>query len=308
MYGRNCGGTITDYDPILLNCNNCACAGISATDFIPSGQGFFLDGNGGTFQFNEAQKITLNQTNNPLAKQNIAPVQSKCKIQLQNGNGYDECTIYRDNRFTLFWDKPFEARKKYNSITKNHPLNASTAKRGSIASVGIEGTDYATQGFPFTYTNISIPLRTKVNKTGTYTITASDFGTWDGCILLKDKVTLIEQDLTKGPYSFTINDTTNAPRFELSICASKQTGISFTDLNSPVQFYGHGLQTDVILNFNAPTNYKIIVSNILGQNIQHPIQGIDTQKRITIDVPLHELRFVRVEAEGRVYHQKCLGQ
>ncbi|MFN5674854.1 MAG: beta strand repeat-containing protein [Bacteroidota bacterium] len=308
IYSRDCGpGTIFDIDPIFPNCNNCGCGITLATDPIPSGQGFFLDANN-NIQFNETQKISTNQNNNPLAKQILAPVQSKCKIQLQNGNGYDECTIYRDNRFTLNWDKPYEARKKYSSISKTHPLNSSVATKGTIASVGIEGTDYATQGFPFTYTNITIPMRTKVNKTGSYTITATDFGTWDGCLLLRDRVTLIEQDLTKGPYSFTINDTTDAPRFELSICSSKQTGNSYTDLNSPVQFFGHGLQTDVILNFNASTQYKIIVSNILGQIVQHPIKGHDAQKRITIDVPLHELRFIRVEAEGRVYHQKCIGQ
>jgi len=164
------------------------------------------------------------------------------------------------------------------------------------------------QSLPFNANNITIPIRVRVKSTGTYTLEAFDFDQWDGCILLKDNLTLIEQDLTKGPYSFTINDTTDAPRFELSICSSKQTGNSYTDLNSPVQFFGHGLQTDVILNFNASTQYKIIVSNILGQIVQHPIQGHDAQKRITIDVPLHELRFIRVEAEGRVYHQKCIGQ
>ena len=273
------------------------------TQFIPAGQGFFNTSPSITFQ--ESFKTTtissqLNKTSNTVHLPWM-------RLKVMNSQTSDEALIMRSIESTLKKDVMYDVLKYFKKSQKYPNANFNT-KQTTISSLDIDGLDYIMQSLPFNANNITIPIRVRVKSTGTYTLEAFDFDQWDGCILLKDNLTLIEQDLTKGPYSFTINDTTDAPRFELSICSSKQTGNSYTDLNSPVQFFGHGLQTDVILNFNASTQYKIIVSNILGQIVQHPIQGHDAQKRITIDVPLHELRFIRVEAEGRVYHQKCIGQ
>jgi len=171
----------------------------------------------------------------------------------------------------------------------------------------LDGTDFAFQGFPFTNNLITVPVRVKVNQSGTYTISAYNFNHWDGCVLLKDLVTLTEQDLSQAPYSFTISDTTQAPRFQLTLCSSKQTGLQASETTVPVWFEGNGQQMDILCSFNKPTPFKVTVSNILGQVIYSESYAPELQKRISVALPQHELRILKVEAEGRVFTKKCLG-
>ncbi|MCP2937161.1 hypothetical protein NK983_31170, partial [Salmonella enterica subsp. enterica serovar Typhimurium] len=73
-----------------------------------------------------------------------------------------------------------------------------------------------------------VPILAKAMVTGSYTLSPIDIQNVPAgsCVILKDKLLGISHNLRNGAYVCTLSDTTQTPRFELTICRTAlSTGI-----------------------------------------------------------------------------------
>ncbi len=179
------------------------------SNIIASSQAFWVQANAASpvLQCNENVKSETDQSF-------IRPangVQSHYMNLKLFGNGYsDETYIRFDAGATSQFDPALDARK-FPSDNDQVP---------SLSSIDSSLADMSINSFPLPVSNLSIPLRTTVGASGTYTITGDSllhmpFGS---CLVLEDLVTGIMTDLrTTTSYTFSIDDTTAAPRFLLHL-------------------------------------------------------------------------------------------
>jgi PKD repeat protein len=129
-----------------------------------------------------------------------------------SGNGYgDELFIHFHQGATDSFDDKYDAWKIISYST-------TTPGFSSVTSVG----DLAVNGLPSFSSDVNIPLRLTVPVSGTYAISRDSMLMipLSSCVILEDKVTGDMVDLRAiVSYTFTISDTTVAPRFILHLYA-----------------------------------------------------------------------------------------
>jgi hypothetical protein len=177
------------------------------SNIIPSSQGFFIQANaaGPALSCNENIKSTTDQAVYRLASQS-AGYYMNLKLF---GNGYgDEAYIRFDAGATHYYDADADARK-YLSDNPQVP---------SLSSADSSGKDMSINSFPLLTSEMSIPVKTTVGATGSYTITGDTMNHMPPgfCIILEDLLTGAMTDLrTTSSYVFNIEDTTATARFLL---------------------------------------------------------------------------------------------
>lgn len=123
-----------------------------------------------------------------------------------SGNGYDDETFIQFMQgATTNFDAQYDAWKYVSGLL-------------DISSVLNDSLDYSINSLPPLTSNMDIDVRLKVPFTGTYSIRRDSILMlpMSACIILEDKATGSMTDLrTNISYSFTISDTTAAPRFVL---------------------------------------------------------------------------------------------
>ena len=185
-------------------------------------------------------------------------------------------------------------------------------KRTVIATQS-NNEDYSINSLPYAQTqNAVIPVIARVYTTGQYTISGSDIQNLppNACVTLKDKLLNVTQDLRLGNYICTINDTTIASRFELTVCADITADVKS---NTAVQAANsiainkdsQGIFVD--FDFNKTTNANIIVTNVLGQIIMDTKKVKVTNDNIYLDINVNDqLIFVTVETDNEKVTKKFL--
>ena len=177
------------------------------TSIIPSSQGFFIQANapGPVLSCNENVKTAADQS---VYRTNTQVAGYYMNLKLF-GNGYeDEAYIRFDANATSYYDADVDARK-YVSDNPQVP---------SLSSADSTGKDMSINSFPLLTGAISVPVKTTVGATGTYTITGDTMNHMPPgfCIILEDLLTGSMTDLrTTASYVFNIADTTVAARFLL---------------------------------------------------------------------------------------------
>lgn len=177
------------------------------SNIIPSSQGFFVQANapGPVLSCNENVKSAADQAVYRLSTQS-AGYYMNLKLF---GNGYEDETYIRfDANATNYYDAAVDARK-YVSDNPQVP---------SLSSADSTGKDMSINSFPLLTGEISVPVKTTVGATGTYTITGDSMSHMPPgfCIVLEDLLTGSMTDLrTTASYVFNIEDTTLAARFLL---------------------------------------------------------------------------------------------
>ena len=128
-----------------------------------------------------------------------------------NGNGFDDETFIRfEQGASANFDGAFDAWKMQNL----NPLVP------TLSSVINDSLDLSINTFPELTSGITIPIRMRVDSSGTYSIRRDSMLMlpMSSCIQLEDLATGNMIDLRSAiSYSFTISDTTNTPRFLLHI-------------------------------------------------------------------------------------------
>lgn len=132
------------------------------------------------------------------------------KVNLIGNNYKDEAVLQFGTGGTNGYDSNLDARKLYSS----------NADVPGIATQDATHQDLSINSLPEINTDLSIPLKTLVGVTGTYTITI------DSNYIIPNNYGIVLEDLSNGiiteigntlAYSFTISDTTTTPRFVIHI-------------------------------------------------------------------------------------------
>lgn len=252
-------------------------SGISGiSDIIPAGQGFYVETPliGALLVFNENSKMTNNTGSNPLLRP--ATPSSIGKILRLKLNGsytdWDEAVFRIHDDATSVFDGNWDARKILQSpgyVGYPGPYSHYT----TISSKDGLGEDYSINSIPPLTQSVSIPVMVRGMATGNYTITATEYADINDCIMIKDKLTNVTQDLKMGSYVFSLNDTTMAPRFELILCKDQSLGET-----TAVNQITNNTTNNVLINQDAQGAYvktafekdtKAVISayNIMGQKI-----------------------------------------
>ena len=185
-------------------------AGVSTnggSNIIPSSQGFWVQANatGPALSCNENIKSAIDQ---PVYRSGNQMAGYYMNLKLF-GNGYaDEAYIRFDANGTNYYDADIDARK-YVSDNPQVP---------TLSSSDSTGKDMSINSFPLLTSEISIPVKTIVGATGTYTITGDSMINMPPgfCIILEDLLTGTMTDLrSTTSYAFNIEDTTTVARFLL---------------------------------------------------------------------------------------------
>lgn len=177
------------------------------SNIIPSSQGFFIQANapGPALSCNENIKTATDRAVYRSASQS-AGYYMNLKL---SGNGYgDEAYIRFEAGATHYYDADADARK-YLSDNPQVP---------SLSSADSSGKDMSINTFPLLTSEVTIPVKTTVGATGTYTITGDTMNHMPPgfCIVLEDLLTGTITDLrTTSDYVFNIEDTTTVARFLL---------------------------------------------------------------------------------------------
>ena len=140
----------------------------------------------------------------------------------------------------------------------------------------IEGKKININNFSSTNDNYSIPLKTKVNVSGNFNLSASgfDFVSEYTCIKLQDNLTGQVIDLTaEVNYPVTINVSDNADRFVLLFskdanCKSVASAPSASaDFSNQVEVLPTAQGNVINFNLSETTYTTISVVNVLGQTV-----------------------------------------
>jgi hypothetical protein len=326
VMASNPGALVNDayyiYDPDLGNSvsfiNGVASPGSYSgmADIIPMGQGFYVEATGNTsLTFDEVNKSNGNTTLMPLLKSstinNNTNIGSVIRLNLNGGGWYDDAAIRFHTNATPSFDKSLDAHKLYNSPGyAGYP--GEWTKRTVIATQS-GNEDYSINSLPYAQTqNAVIPVIVRVNSTGQYTISGSGLNNLppNSCVVLKDKLLNVTQDLRLGNYVCSINDTTYAARFELTVCADITASVKSQDLSKSIgEVVINKDAKGVFVNFDfeKSTNANIIVTNVLGQKIMDTKKVKTSKDKIYLDLNTSEqLIFVTVETENEKVTKKFL--
>lgn len=248
---------------------------------IPMGQGFYVEAIGTTLTFSENNKSTSNTSSNPLLKTvNNNTVGDVVRLGVQGPNAdYDETAIRFHANATKNFDGPLDARKIFETpgyVGYPGPYNHYT----TISTKTLH-KDYAINSLPPVQSeNVTIPVLVRVMATGQYTLSPIDLQHLPAnvCVSLKDKLLNVDHDLRTGTYVCTINDTTSAPRFELTVCANVVASLSEKELNETV-IIGQDIDGGIFLktSFEKEQQFTVSAYNVMGQKIMDDQEIIGTQ-------------------------------
>lgn len=260
-------GTTTNYAGGVSSHTN------GAKSTIPMGQGFYVRSTGlGPLVISESDKVSNNTGSDPVIKsQNTtASVGNVLHLKINDGYYSDQTAIRFHGSATAAFDNGLDSKKWFESPTyAGYASWGPWTKRTSISTKS--GTeDYAINSLPYAITNNAvIPVLAKAYATGQHTISVTGINNLapGTCVTLKDKLLNITHNLAASDYVFSLNDTTSAPRFELTVCAN--VAASVNELNSAesneISVFPNPSGGEVNISTTIPGKYEIV--NQIGQTV-----------------------------------------
>lgn len=224
---------------------------------IANGQGFYVDvATPGTLTINENHKAGTPDGN---FLKLAASVYKKMRLTISSATA----TPYTSSMIVAF--SPVTA-DVYDIKEDALAMNPFAWNAPTLTSISTDGKNLVINKMADLTKGYSIPVKAKVGVTGTYKITAPDLSEIGGCIVLEDKLTGIKTDLlSTNSYTFTIKDTTNAPRFVLHI--SNPVVASFAASNTTV---AAGTPVTFTNSSTGATSYIWDFGDSNTDNVQNP--------------------------------------
>lgn len=195
---------------------------------------------------------------------------------------------------------------------KDIPFRNSPNKATPIMYSLVDGKKVNVNTFNLANNSYSLPLKTQVNVSGNYKITASGLATISEytCIQLQDNLTGQIIDLNEGNgYCFTMNTTDSPDRFIVHFnkdnnnCKSAIASAPQVNLGSQIEILPTAQGNLINFNLSETTNSTISVMNVLGQTIVEGINIDANTQSINIALPegFSGLYFIKIEsAKGNV--------
>ncbi|HEY6162272.1 MAG TPA: T9SS type A sorting domain-containing protein, partial [Bacteroidia bacterium] len=180
------------------------------TNIIPSSQGFFVQANAASpvLSLTEVVKSAVDQGFMRMMQPQSNPTYNITLNITGNNNRHDQTVVRFDPNATWQFDGMYDAYK--------FPGGPGTPYICSIA----DSSDLSVNSVPQLDSSVSIPVRVKVSVSGSYTIGLDSVSNLpnSSCLILEDLLTGTLTDLHNvSTYTFSISDTTNAPRFVLHV-------------------------------------------------------------------------------------------
>ncbi len=284
------------------------------SNIIPAGQGFYVEVLSNTsLTAQESNKRSNNTGANPLLKLNSqANIGLPIRLKINGSAGdYDETVVRFHGAATNAYDIEWDARKIFQ--TPGYVGYPGGYTKYTTISTKNGNADYSINSLPYALTqNAVIPVVAKVMTSGQYTITGEDMHLLppNACVTLKDKLLNVTHNIKASPYVCSINDTTSAARFELTVCADVTTGVNENavvtlDQSVLVKNNQGGIYVD--LNFAEMTKANISVTNILGQKIVENKKVTTQNETVHFGLePKNQLLFVTVETENNKITKKII--
>lgn len=300
------GGTTTSY------VNGVSSHSTGITDIIPAGQGFYVQTSAGTnLVYNESVKTNANTGSNPLLRtaSSSNPIGDVFHLKIQGSADWDETAFRVHPSATQFFDEEWDAHKIFQSPGyAGYP--GPYTKYTTISSKDGSGTDYSINSIPALLQQTVIPVLAKVSVSGSYTITASGLENMSSCVLLKDNLLNVTQDLKSGDYVFTISDTTSAPRFDLVLCKDANVNtVGIQELKNPNDILISQDEQGAFVKTVFNQNSKAIISvyNIIGQKLVDDIkvEGTVTTTRLNLDLH-NQVVLIRVASQENCIAKKMV--
>jgi hypothetical protein len=255
---------------------------------IPIGQGFYVDvlTVGGTLTFSESVKSQ--DLSQELAR-SVSNNRDYFRLRLMGQYGDGDNTVIRlSSNATSDYDARMDARKLFKSAGYSG-TNNEWSKYTTISTKDKNGNDYSINSMPLLTKDVKVPVLVRAMYNGTFTIAATDIPVEIGtCLILYDKAENKYQDLRKGSYTFSIKDTTSAPRFELMMCQSESgpvTDVKESVINQHVFINQDRQGIYVNTRFETSTTAVISAYNLLGQELMNEVTvtGTDATTRLNLD-------------------------
>ncbi len=264
------------------NASYIAGAGVNGgSRYIASQQGFWVKANAAApvLTMVENVKASANPTylktapaqnisHYPMAFQDF-PIQTNSNtipnsiMLTANGNGYDDETFIR---FMPGATDNFDGQSDAWKMQNINPLLA------NISSVINDTMDLSINSYPDLTSDVAIPIRMIVPSTGTYSIRRDStlMLPMSSCVMLEDLANGNITDLRSTiSYSFTIADTTKAPRFILHVCDSAFTTSvvqNQSSLSGMNVIYDNGA-VYLALDLPEAVDATINIYNLLGEKM-----------------------------------------
>ncbi len=271
---------------------------------IPAGQAFYvLASSAGTATFTEAMKITNNTSANPVLRSSSLAHNLKLKIKASDNNS-DETIIASSSNASLDYDIDYDCKKinlapSYFGVSNNKLTSISTKIGNNVFSINDIGIITNT---------ITIPLLAKALMTGQYTISAEDASNFEGCVIIKDKLLNVYNDLIINPYVFNLNDTNSSNRFELILCPFNKS-VSVKELNESNNILISQDENGAFVKTFFEQNTKTVISvyNILGQKIAKDIILNEASAITRLEINNHnQILFIKVVANNQSLTKKIV--
>jgi len=279
-------GGINCYDPVSMS--YIAQNGGFPSNIIPMGQGFYANGVA-SITFNESNKDVSAVTSTRNIQKTMSPSQTSSVVigaVFQLGitgflGDFDNTYIRLHPNGTPGYDLPLDCYKMYG--TPGYAGTGATYSQYTNIATVSGNQDYAINSLSDMFTtDLVIPVIARAQVTGQYTISPVDIQNLPGnaCVSLFDKLLNVSHDLRTGSYICNINDTTQAARFELTICLDQTaTSVNANNLNNNNVLIGQDANSGVFVKTKFDKNMKSLISayNLIGQKIinDKEIEGLE---------------------------------
>jgi hypothetical protein len=181
------------------------------TNIIPSSQAFFVQANSANPGLSLTENVKSATDQGFMKVMQLSQPIYNLTLGLKNNTYTDQTTIRFDANATWNFDGDYDAYK--------FPGGPNTPY---LATVPDTNGDLSINSVPALDSTVVIPVRVKVGTTGTYTLYRDSITNLpsSSCIILEDLLTGTQTDLQSyTSYTFSISDTTSAPRFLIHIGA-----------------------------------------------------------------------------------------
>ena len=270
----------------------------TVSNLIPPMQAFWVktSSGGGSLSFNNSMRShNTGGTNALKAPKNTANEMKLLRLKVTNGSGVDESVIYSSANALNTFDTS-DSPKWFNT-SSNQPEIFTQVGNEKLAINAMNEIGIGTE----------IPLGFFTEKANTFAITATEIKNFDSSIqiLLKDKLTSIDFDLTNGKaYEFNSAVVNDANRFSIIFRTSGSVnGFDNTKLNTNVFVNANGeivVKTSASLSANA----RVAVYNAFGQLVN--TQSIINGKAVINVARTAGVYFVTVTSNGITSTQKLI--
>lgn len=265
----------------------------SVTDIIPVGQSFFVEATqNGNLTISAAARI---HNSSQLFLKNSDIIENTLNLQVKANNFGDEIAIQLRNDATSAYDKDFEAIKREGQY-----------EAPQLSAIASDNAKLSISAFPFSNTDLIVPLHFTLNATTSATFTANGLETFTNHtpVYLEDLLLNKVTNLRENPvYNFMHIANTASNRFQLHF---KNT----TGINDPKnQISGTVLVDNNFLMITIPSmndsEVSVDIFDALGRNLSHGKYFLNGTLQIKVPVATG-VYIVRVMNSKNTFTQKVL--